>query len=66
MIVFVNVLTISSVTFLKGIFRENNNIAKLFENIPANLIGLALMAFCTILIVVLLKISMYVINNKDY
>ena len=66
MIVFINVLTISSVTVLKGIFRENNNIAKLFENIPANIIGLALIAFCTILIVVLLKISMYVINNKDY
>ena len=66
MIVFINVLTISSVTVLKGIFRENNNIAKLFENIPANIIGLGLIAFCAILIVVLLKISMYVINNKDY
>ena len=66
MIVFINVLTISSVTVLKGIFRENNNIAKLFENIPANIIGLGLIGFCTILIVVLLKISMYVINNKDY
>lgn len=42
------------------------SVVALFENIPANIIGLALIAFCTILIVVLLKISMYVINNKDY
>lgn len=66
MIVFINILTMLSLTVLKGIFRENNNIAKLFENIPANIIGLALIAFCTILIVVLLKLSIAIIADKEY
>ena len=66
MIVFINVLTISSVTFLKGIFRENNEIIKIFNEIPANIIGLALIVFCSILIIILIKISIYIINNKEY
>lgn len=66
MVVVINVLTISSVTFLKGIFRENNDIIKIFNEIPANIIGLTLIVFCTILIIILIKISIYIINNKEY
>ena len=42
------------------------SVVALFENIPAYTIGLALIAFCTILIIILIKISIYIINNKDY
>ena len=66
MVVVINALTISSVTFLKGIFRENNEIIKIFNEIPANIIGLALIVFCSILIIILIKISIYIINNKEY
>ena len=42
------------------------SVVALFENIPAYTIGLALIAFCTILIIILIKISIYIINNKEY
>ena|GEM_PF-5083652 len=40
MVVVINVLTLSSVTFLKGIFSENNDIIKIFNEIPDNIITL--------------------------
>ena len=42
------------------------SVVALFENIPAYTIGLALIVFCTILIIILIKISIYIINNKEY
>lgn len=42
------------------------SVVALFENIPAYNIGLALIVFCTILIIILIKISIYIINNKEY
>jgi len=57
MVVVINVLPLSSATFLKGIFSENNDIIKIFNEIPDNIIGLGLIGFCTILIIGLLQIS---------
>jgi ABC superfamily ATP binding cassette transporter permease subunit len=42
------------------------SVVALFENIPAYTIGLALIVFCAILIIILIKISIYIINNKEY
>jgi len=53
-------------TLLKERVDILKSVVALFENIPANIIGLALIGFCTILIIILIKISIYIINNKEY
>ena len=53
-------------TLLKERVDILKSVVALFENIPAYTIGLVLIAFCTILIIILIKISIYIINNKEY
>ena len=53
-------------TLLKERVDILKSVVALFENIPAYTIGLALIVFCTILIIILIKISIYIINNKEY
>jgi ABC superfamily ATP binding cassette transporter permease subunit len=53
-------------TLLKERVDILKSVVAFFENIPAYTIGLSIIAFCAILIIILIKISIYIINNKEY
>lgn len=53
-------------TFLKERVDMLKSAVALFENMPAYIIGLGLLAFCMILIFILLKISITIIKKKEY
>lgn len=53
-------------TILKEKVDILKSVVALFENMPAYIIGLGLLALCMILIFILLKISIAMINKKEY
>jgi len=64
---FRNVLFLTTAVFFRNFLEDNNNdITKLLDLIPSNSTGLFLIAFCFISIVVLLKLSIAIIADKEY
>lgn len=64
---FRNVLFLTTEVFFRNFLEDNNNdITKLLDLIPSNSTGLFLIAFCFISIVVLLKLSIAIIADKEY
>ena len=57
---------IGLVTLLKERVDILKSVVALFENMPAYTIGIALTAFFLILVFILLKISIAIINKKEY
>ena len=53
-------------TLLKERVDILKSVVALFGNIPAYIIGIALTVFCLILVFILLKISIAIINKKEY
>jgi len=53
-------------TLLKERVDILKSVVALFENMPAYIIGIALTVFCLILVFILLKISIAMINKKEY
>ena len=53
-------------TLLKERVDILKSVVALFGNIPAYIIGIALTVFCLILVFILLKISIAMINKKEY
>jgi len=53
-------------TLLKERVDILKSVVALFENMPAYIIGIGLLVFCMMLIFILLKISIAIINKKEY
>ena len=53
-------------TLLKERVDILKSVVALFENMPAYIIAIALTVFCLILVFILLKISIAMINKKEY